>query len=146
MRTIEEINADIKRLEAERQEIRNANASLNLSLLNKKYANKWIKINKHTTALSIAESEIIPYSAHFYKVKKVTFQGYGFFRFDADIHILIELDDEEKLVFSVERDVEEKSVYESRFERDFASIVDESEANEWIAWAKSRFEQLYTLI
>ena len=77
---------------------------------------------------------------------QVTYQGYGFFRFNADIHILIELDDEEKPVFLVERDVEEESLYESRFERGFASIVDESEAREWVVRAKTRFEQLYTLI
>ena len=146
MRTLAEIDTDIKRLEAEREEVRKANASHNLSLLNNKYANKWIKVHEHTISLSIAESEIIPQSAHFYKVKKVTFQGYGFFRFEADFHILIEPDDEEKLVFSVERDVEDESLYESRFERGFASIVDEAEMKEWIARAKSRFEQLYSLI
>ena len=101
MRTIEEIDADIKRLEAERD---------------------------------------------IYKVKKVSYQGHGFFQFDADIHILIELDDEEKLVFLVERDVEDEFLYESHFERGFASIIDESEAREWVVRAKTRFEQLYTLI
>ena len=146
MRTIEEIDADIKKLEAERDKVSNANASHNLSLLNNKYANKWIKVHEHTITLSIAESEIIPHSANFYKIKKVTYQGNGFFRFDADIHILIELDDEEKLFFLVERHVEDKALYESHFERGFASIVDESEAREWVVRAKSRFEQLYTLI
>ena len=145
MRTLEEIKADINKLNKELETVYEANKVRDIALLNSKYANNWIIVHEHTSVLDAGVSKIIKGNVHLYKVKEVLFQGQGFFRFSAILHIKIDSEDNEKLTFLVEKDLDNASIYFSDFKRELAKIVNETEISKWLNKAKNRFNHLFAL-
>ncbi len=145
MRTLEEIKADINKLNEELEAVYEANKVRNLALLNSKYANKWLIVHEHTSVLDTGVSQIKGGAAHLYRVKEVLFQGQGFFRFSAILHIKIDIEDNENLTFLIENDLDDASIYFNDFERGFTKIADKTEISKWLDKAKSRFDHLFSL-
>ena len=84
MRTLEEIKADINKLNKELETVYEANKVRDIALLNSKYANNWIIVHEHTSVLDAGVSKIIKGNVHLYKVKEVLFQEQGFFQIFCD--------------------------------------------------------------